>query len=189
MPIFRSRHQAELLTQLLLPPDTEFTLSELARILGAPLTTVQGEVQRLTVVQLIRDRKQGRNRLVSANPSNPATAPLTQLVMVSFGPVQVIGEEFAIEGAEQVIIFGSWAARYAEQPGRPPSDIDVLVIGTAGELAVFSAADRAQRRIGTAVNPVRYTPAQWADPGDWTLLIEIQQRPYTVVYQRDEGAA
>jgi predicted nucleotidyltransferase len=189
MPIFRSRHQAELLTQLLLNPNTEFTLSELAKSLDVPLTTVQREVQRLVDVQLIRDRKQGRNRLVSANPSNPATAPLTQLVMMSFGPVQVIGEEFAIEGAEQVIIFGSWAARYAEQPGPPPRDIDVLVVGTAGEFAVFDAADRAQRRIGIEVNPVRCTPAQWADPGDWTLLIEIQQRDYLVVYRREATAA
>ncbi len=189
MPIFRSRHQAELLTWLLLHPQAEYTLTELKNSLEVPLTTVQTEVNRLADAGLIRDRKQGRNRLVSANPANPATGPLTQLVMMSFGPVQVIGEEFAIEGAEQVIIFGSWAARYEDRPGPPPHDIDVLVVGTAGELAVFDAADRAQRRIGIEVNPVRATPAQWADPGDWTLLIEIKNRPRTVVYRRDEAVA
>jgi len=122
MPIFRSRQQAEFLTRLLLNPDQEFTLSELSRELDVPLTTLQREAQRLAEVRLISDRKQGRNRLVSANPANPATGPLTQLVMMSFGPAEVIGEEFALDGVEQVIIFGSWAARYADQPGPAAAD-------------------------------------------------------------------
>ena len=54
---------------------------------------------------------------------------------------------------------------------------------------MFAAADRAQRRIGIEVNPVRATPQQWADPGEWTLMIEIHNRPYTTVYQRQSGAA
>jgi predicted nucleotidyltransferase len=109
--------------------------------------------------------------------------------MMSFGPIEVIAEEFAIEGVEQVVIFGSWAARHAGQPGPPPKDIDVLIVGSAGELDVFAAADRAQRRIGIEVNPVRATPQQWADPGEWTLMIEIHNRPYTTVYRRQAGAA
>jgi hypothetical protein len=189
MPIFRSRHQAQLLTRLLLNPNQEFTLSELARDLDVPLTTLQREAQRLADVQLIRDRKQGRNRLVSANPANLATGPLTQLVMMSFGPAEVIGQEFALDGVEQVIIFGSWAARYVDQPGPPPNDIDVLVVGSISELTLYEAADRAQRRIGIEVNPVRCTPQQWAEPSDWTLMIEIHSRPYTVVYSREADAA
>jgi DNA-binding transcriptional ArsR family regulator len=189
LPIFRSRHQAELLARLLLHPDTEFTLSELVEHLDVPPTTLQREAQRLAEVELIRDRKVGRTRLYSANPMNPATGPLTQLLMMSFGPIEVIAEEFAIDGVEEVVIFGSWAARYAGQPGPPPKDIDVLVVGSAGELDVFAAADRAQRRIGIEVNPVRATPQQWADPGEWTLMIEIHSRPYTTVYRRHAGAA
>ncbi|MBS4730568.1 winged helix-turn-helix transcriptional regulator [Mycobacterium sp. SM1] len=189
MPIFRSRHQAELLTRLLLNPDQEYTLSELSRELNVPLTTLQRESQRLADVGLIRERKQGRNRLLSANPSNRATGPLTQLVMMTFGPVEVIGQEFAIDGVEQVIIFGSWAARYVDQPGPPPKDIDVLVVGSISELTLYEAADRAQRRIGIEVNPVRCTPQQWAEPGDWTLIIEIRNRPYTVVYRAEVDAA
>jgi DNA-directed RNA polymerase specialized sigma24 family protein len=47
MPIFRSRHQADLLAWLLLHPDREYTTTELARRLGVPLTTLHREVQRL----------------------------------------------------------------------------------------------------------------------------------------------
>lgn len=31
----------------------------------------------------------------------------------------------------EVWIYGSWAARYAQQPGPVPGDSDVLVVGTA----------------------------------------------------------
>lgn len=173
----------------LLHPGQEFTLSEPARQLDVPLPTLRREAHRLAAVRLVCDRKQGRNRLISANPDNPATGPLTQLVMMSFGPVEVIAEEFAIDGAEEVVIFGSWAARYADQPGPPPNDIDVLVIGTVSELALYAAADKAQNRIGIGVNPVRCTPQQWADPGDWALITEIQHRPYTTVYRSGDLAA
>ncbi|EUA17382.1 arsR family transcriptional regulator [Mycobacterium xenopi 3993] len=71
----------------------------------------------------------------------------------------------------------------------PPNDIDVLVIGTVSELALYAAADKAQNRIGIGVNPVRCTPQQWADPGDWALITEIQHRPYTTVYRSGDLAA
>ncbi|MEU6719267.1 hypothetical protein ABZ897_48060 [Nonomuraea sp. NPDC046802] len=44
MPIFRSRHQADLLTVLYLQPDCAFMVSELAERVGVPLTTMQREV-------------------------------------------------------------------------------------------------------------------------------------------------
>lgn len=40
----------------------------------------------------------------------------------------MIAEEFPIPGAEQVVIFGSWAARCAGEAGPPPHDLDVLVL-------------------------------------------------------------
>jgi DNA-binding transcriptional ArsR family regulator len=67
LPILRSRHLAEILTLLLLHPDTEYSLSELAATLDLPLTTVQREAARLAGAGLIRERRVGRARLVSAD--------------------------------------------------------------------------------------------------------------------------
>ncbi|KMV18320.1 ArsR family transcriptional regulator [Mycolicibacterium conceptionense] len=184
MPIFRSQHQGQLLSLLLTDPTREYTVTELATELSAPKQTVQAEVQRLVDAGILRDRRQGRNRLVSANPDHPAISPLTQLALITFGPREVIAEEFsAVPGADSVLIFGSWAARYAGIPGPPPHDIDVLVIGKPTKMEIFEAADRAQRRLGIEVNPERCTPQQWAEP-DWTLLSEIKSRPYLTVYER-----
>jgi DNA-binding transcriptional ArsR family regulator len=112
LPILRSRHLAEMLTLLLLHPDAEYTLSEVAVKLSLPLTTVQREATRLSSSGLIRERRVGRSRLVSANPASRYTRPLTELVSLAFGPQFVIGEEFAALSAAAVAIYGSWAARY-----------------------------------------------------------------------------
>jgi hypothetical protein len=49
--------------------------------------------------------------MVRANPDNRLVKPLTELLLLSWGPLQVVAEEFAgLRGAGHVLIFGSWAA-------------------------------------------------------------------------------
>lgn len=184
MPIFRSRHQADLLAWLLLHPDQEYGLTELAHRLDVPLTTLHREAQRLVDADLLMVRSLGRNRLLRANPANRATAPLTQLLELTFGPKTVIAEEFALPKVEQVLIFGSWADRYQGAPGPPPNDVDVLVIGTPRSAEVYDAADRAQARLGQQVNPVLRTAEQWAVGTDG-LIRQVKRSPSLTVYTRD----
>jgi hypothetical protein len=176
MPIFRSQHQAALLAWLLLHPEHEYTLTQLAKKLDVPLTTLQREAQRLVVAGLLQDRALGRARLLRANMSNRAAAPLTQLLEVTFGPQTVIGEEFDLTNAEKVLIYGSWAERYHGTPGPPPNDVDVLVVGDLDRADVYDAADRAQARLGIQVNPVIRTPDQWANDAD-SLVLQIKASP------------
>jgi predicted nucleotidyltransferase len=174
LPIFRSRHQADLLTWLFLHPDREYTVTDLASRLRVPLTTLHREAQRLVDAQLILDRSVGRSRLLRANPSHRATPALTQLLTVTFGPHTIVEEEFAgLEGVERVLIYGSWAARYQGEPGPPPADLDLLVIGTPAREDVYDAADRVQERLAMQVNPVLRSSQQWdaaADP----LLAQVR---------------
>jgi DNA-binding transcriptional ArsR family regulator len=130
LPVFRSQHQAELLMWLLLHPDQEFSVSDLAVRLGVPLSTLHREVVRLDRAGLIASRTSGRNRLLRAETAHPAAAALTQLLEITFGPKAVVAEEFTIPGAVVVLIFGSWGALNAGQAGPPPHDMDVLVVGT-----------------------------------------------------------
>ena len=64
MPVFRSRHQADLLTLLFLRPDQDYTVTDLAARLGIPLTTAHREVQRLEDAGLLTGRAVGRSRLM-----------------------------------------------------------------------------------------------------------------------------
>jgi predicted nucleotidyltransferase len=189
MPIFRSRHQAELLTWLLLHPDLEYTTTELAARLGVPLTTLHREVQRLIDADLLQARPVGRARLLKANADHRATPALTRLLEVTFGPRTVVEDEFAtVAGVDEVVIFGSWAARYHGTPGRVPADLDVLVIGNPDRADVYDAADRAQERLGMEVNPVIRTRRQWAAAAD-ALVQEVKASPTLVVIGHGEDAA
>ena len=187
LPVFRSKLQADILGALLLSPSREYSLTELAQRFGAPLSTVHGEVKRLTEAGLLRRRNVGRSAMVQANPGNRLVGPLTELLLLSWGPLQVIADEFAeLEGAERVLIFGSWAARYLQRPGPPPHDLDVLVVGRPGRGLVYDAADRAQQRLGMPVNPVIRAAEAWRDAAD-PLIQQIQSGPFVAVLVPDDA--
>ncbi len=174
MPVFRSRHQADLLTLLFLHPDQDYTVTDLAARLGIPLTTAHREVQRLEESGLLSGRAVGRSRLMRANTSHRAFEPLARLLLVTFGPHVVVAEEFAsLPGVEHVVIFGSWAARYAGVPGVAPADIDVLLVGNASRGEAYEAAERAEARLGMPVNPTIRASSRWLS-GDDPLVATIQ---------------
>ncbi len=176
LPILRSRHLADILTLLLLHPEAEYSLTEVANELRLPLTTVQREVTRLSGAQLIRERRIGRSRLVSADPASRYTRPLTELVTLAFGPHVVIGEEFNLPGAIAVAIYGSWAARYEGIVGRPPQDVDVLVIGAVPRRDLYEAAERSEERLRLPVNPVSCSRSRWLAASD-PLIQQIRSAP------------
>lgn len=184
LPIFRSQHQASLLAELYLRPQREATVTDLAAAVGVPLTTAAAELTRLTEAGLITSRPVGRARLLRAATDHPAAAPLTQLLQLMFGPPTVLTEEFTnLPGVQQVVLFGSWAARHAGTDGPPPADIDILVIGRPRRSDVYAAAERAQARLVTPVNPVLRTPEQWrATPGEADALVaDVHASPHLVL--------
>ncbi len=71
MPVFRSRHQADLLTLLFLHPDRDHTVTDLAGGLGIPLTTAHRELQRLEESGLLVGRAVGRVSPVTGQHSEP----------------------------------------------------------------------------------------------------------------------
>jgi hypothetical protein len=165
-----------MLTLLLLHPDTEYTLSEVAGKLGLPLTTVQREATRLSGSGMIRERRVGRSRLISANPGSRYTQPLTELVSLAFGPQFVIAEEFQALDAAAVAIYGSWAARYDGTIGHAPNDVDVLVIGDVQRRDMYEAAERAEQRLGLPVNPVLCSRQRWLAAAD-PLIQQVRSAP------------
>jgi predicted nucleotidyltransferase len=123
--------------------------------------------------------------MVMANRDNRLVKPLTELLFLSWGPLQVVADEFSkLDGAERVLIFGSWAARYLEQPGPPPHDLDVLVVGGPHREDVYDTADQAQKRLGMPVNPVIRTGDAWRTATD-PLVRQIQSAPLVPVLMPD----
>ena len=94
----------------------------------------------------------------------------------------VIAEEFAhVKGIEQIIIFGSWAARYAGVVGQAPNDIDVLVLGKPNYSQLSEACARAQDRIGKQINAIDRGMSWWTNKSADPLKKEIKRRPYLTI--------
>jgi len=109
------------------------------------------------------------------------TGPLTELLLRSFGPRQVLAEELStVAGVDAVYLFGSWAARYAGEGGRPPADLDVLVIGKPDRDALDDAAQRAGERLAREVN-VTIRSLQWWQDGADGFHTEVTRRPLVTV--------
>ncbi len=176
LPLLRSRLQADMLTLVLLTPNREWSLTELADRTGASLSSAQREMARAQEAGVVASRRLGSTRLVTAAES-PLTGPLTELLLRSFGPRQVIAEELSgLADIERVLLFGSWAARYAGQTGPAPADIDVLVIGRPDRDDLDEAAQRAGSRLGREVNVTIRSPQWWRDGGDG-FHAEVTRRP------------
>lgn len=188
-PFVRSDAVGAILAELLGHPDREFSLSELGRRTGASAPVVHREVGRLIENDVLRDRHEGRNRLVRANGDHPLFGLMRDLIAATYGPVPVLRELFAdIDGADQVLIYGSWAARRAGEGGPFPNDIDVLVIGSASRRTLSALATEAGERLDLPVNVTRLGIDEWEADEPSPFVATIRSRPVVDVLTGDVHA-
>jgi len=176
-PFLRSNTQGEILALLLLAPDVDRGLADVARAVAAPAAVVHKEVSRLVVAGVLVDSRQGRSRLVRANREYRLLRPLTELIAGTYGPVPVVTDALrGMPGIEAAYIYGSWAARYDGETGAQPRDLDVLVIGTAARADLNEAAAAAEERLRMPVNITKVSREAW-DSSDDAFLRTVRSRP------------
>ncbi len=183
VPLFRSTTQVDVLAVLFSPGAQSLTISELAARVGAPVSTVSREVAKLAGAGIVRVHDRGRAKFVSANRELPYARPLTEMLETTVGADAAVAEVFErVADIELVAIFGSWAARRLGEPGPPPHDLDLLIVGDPSALAVARAAAKVERAVGVAVNPVTVGTEEWD-------AAEIKARPLVTVVTRQRSRA
>jgi len=176
-PVLRSDTQGRILARLLVDVTQEHSLSELADWADTSFPTALREVRRAERAGIVLTWKVGNTRLTRANVAHPLHRALRELIVATYGPPSVIAQEFgALEDVQAVLLFGSWAARYLGDPGSPPNDIDVLVIGDPERRAVEDAAERAEETIGMPVQATIRSPRQWREATEG-FIAEVKIRP------------
>jgi len=173
LPLLRSRSQGDILATIMLDPDHERSLSEIADQTGVSVATVLREVARMEEGGLVTTQRRGNTRLVRAVTDSVVYKPLVDLLAVTFGPVAVLRKALAdIPGIDRAFIYGSWAARYAERSGPVPNDIDLLVIGSADRHVLADAVAEAEAVLRREVNVRRVTAEAWAkDDGSFKKTV------------------
>lgn len=167
LPILRTEAQARILTTLMMTPDREWQVGELADHLGIPAMTVSREARLAEEAGVIRSRKVSTAKLLSANSNSPYFESLSTLLLVAFGPLPLLSEELrGLDGIEEAYIFGSWADRYRGHRGRAPADVDLLIVGEVDRSSVYAVVERVERKLGREVQVTFRTAEQWKDESD-----------------------
>jgi DNA-binding transcriptional ArsR family regulator len=149
------RTRQAILTATLLHPDRWWYLSDLAKHLGVRPSSLQRELAALTNAEILRQRRDGNRVYFQANPACPFLLELQGLLVKTVGMVDVLRETLApfAKRIDCAFIYGS-VARAEELAA---SDVDLMIIGTAGLADLSQALRRAEKRLGRAVNPTLYT--------------------------------
>lgn len=182
-PILRSDVQGRILAELFARPDQERTIVQIAQSAKTSPQTVIREINLAEQAGIVSSRRLGNVRLVHAEENNRLYQPYSQIILMTYGPPAVLREEFSnIKGISEVIIFGSWAARYAGKSGKFPNDIDVLAIGEPNRKDIYSAAERAEARLEIPVQVTVRSTQLWSANSD-PFIREIRKKPYFVVFE------
>ncbi|CAG7602956.1 ArsR family transcriptional regulator [Actinacidiphila bryophytorum] len=187
LPLLRSQLQGDLLALVVLHPEREFSLTELSAEVGASHTAVLREVDRLVEAGIFRDRRVGRSRLVASRTDTALAGPLAEVIAVTYGPLPVLSDALSgLAGVREAYIYGSWAARYEGEPGVPPADLDVLVVGDPDPDALFDIAEAASRRLRREVSVHRVSAEAWAGPTGDPFLTSVRERPLVRLNTHEE---
>jgi len=177
MPIFRSEVQGRILGVLFANTSHELSVSDLAKRVGTSLPTALRDVRRLQDAGIVLVRATGNLRLVKVNIEHPLYAPLSEIVLYSFGALEVLRGKFdLVEGLKAAFIYGSWAARYMVESGADPGDVDVLLIGSFDRSLAFEIAREASALIGKQVNVNNLSEEEW-NSKELGFVKTVQSRP------------
>jgi hypothetical protein len=157
--LFSSKVRAAVLALLLPRPHLSFSLTDLSRRLGLPVSSLQHECYKLTRLGLLSDARVGNARLYRPNPGFPLIQPLTTLTL------RAIPLQDALQGAMEQVrgIDRAWVA------GDLLAGTDSIFLVILGELSLESldgVFDRSRLALMPIIGPDRLELAYFR-MGDW----------------------
>ena len=157
--LFPNQYRRKVLGLLLMRPDQQIHLRELARVIGAAPGTLKKELDALCGVGLLRAERVGNQVRFCANTAHPVFPELQALIRKTIGLADALRLSLApLAGRiDAAFIFGSMASG-SESAG---SDIDLMVVGDAGFAEIVDATYAAQATLGREINPKVMSASEW----------------------------
>jgi predicted nucleotidyltransferase len=148
-----------ILAATLVQPQKAWYVSELARRMGVPPSSLQRELHDLTAAGILKTHRQGRMAYYQANVDSPLFPELRGLLLKTAGLVDVLADALKPLAAKLrlVFVYGSIASG-SEQSD---SDIDLMVIGKVSPVELALPLRRARELLGREINPTVYTPPEF----------------------------
>lgn len=157
--LFPNQYRRKVLGLLLMRPDQQIHLRELARVIGAAPGTLKKELDALCEAGLLRAERVGNQVRFCANTAHPVFPELQALIRKTIGLADALRLSLApLAGRiDAAFIFGSMASG-TESAG---SDIDLMVVGDAGFAEIVDATYAAQATLGREINPKVMSASEW----------------------------
>lgn len=150
-------YRKKVLGQLLLHPDTDYHVRELARLTHTAPGTLHKELARLADAGLLLRKAQGNQVRYQANTQCPVFAELAGVMRKTTGAAQVLAQALLTLAPRLALIFGS----VASGTENTRSDVDLLVVGDVGFADLVQATYPAQQELGRDINPVVYSQVEF----------------------------
>lgn len=153
------RTRQGILAATLLQPEKAWYVSELARRLDVPSSSLQRELRDLSEVGILKMHRQGRMVYYHANRDSPVFPDLRGLLLKTAGLAEVLADalNFLAAKLRVAFVYGSIAAG-AEQSD---SDIDLMAVGELSPAELALPLRRARELLGREINPTVYTSAEF----------------------------
>jgi DNA-binding transcriptional ArsR family regulator len=182
LPIFRSEQQLRILSVLFADAVGSQSIGDLAERARVAQATASREVARLAEHGLVVTTQVGRNTLVTANWKLPWARDLRSILVQTVGVLGRLSQALSgVNGIDEALVFGSWAARYTGEIGPPPRDIDVLVVGNASLHAVRRACSKVERDLTIDVNAMVIDHQRWIAKKPDPFVAQIRDRPLVTI--------
>lgn len=170
-----------ILAATLVQPEKTWYVSELARRMGVPSSSLQRELQGLTDAGILKSHRQGRMVYFQANTDSPIYPDLRGLLLKTSGLVNVLScalKPLATK-IRAAFVYGSIASGQA----RTDSDIDLIVVGGLVPQELAIPLRRARDLLGREIHPTVFASAEFdkrraaKDP----FLTEVMSKPQLLV--------
>lgn len=152
--------RSAVLSALLLHPDASLHVRELARLTGTSPGSLHRELRALADMGLLLRQEVGRQVHYRANPQSTVFAELAGFLRKTAGLADVLREALAPLGdkVKLAFVYGSVAAGTE----RAASDVDLMVLGSAGFGDLARVLAGSQEVLRREVNPTVMTPSEFA---------------------------
>ena|SRR5580704_12718501 len=143
-----------ILAAILMRPERAWYVSELARRMGVPSSSLQRELQDLTDAGILKTHRQGRMVYYQANTGSPLFSDLRGLLLKTAGLADVLAEALKPLAARLRVafVYGSVATGNEQSD----SDVDLMVVGSVSPAELSVSLRQARDVLGREINPTLY---------------------------------
>jgi DNA-binding transcriptional ArsR family regulator len=149
-----------ILAAMFVQPEKAWYVSELARRMRVPSSSLQRDLRDLTKAGILKNHRQGQMAFYQANRDSPVFPDLRGLLLKTAGLVDVLADDLKPLAAKLrlAFVYGSIASGQEQSD----SDIDLMVVGSVAPAELALPLRHARELLGREIKPTVYAPAEFA---------------------------